>query len=154
MLGLLNQPTDAAAVDGKFLEVSGALGTDLYQAMMLAMPAEYLVGARFYVSRPVMASLYKELNTDHPVTLLSNGQISVFGYPVVVVDELPAPVADANSVLFGNMADAAVLVDAPTISVDGHLISADKPNMRSMYVEESTGLVMVDSRALIIGKLT
>jgi len=153
MLGLLNMPTAAAAEDGKFLEVGGALAIDLYKDMMLAMPAEYLPGARFYAARPVMAELYKELNTDNPVTLLSNGQISIFGYPVTVVDELPAPVAGANSVLFGNMADAALLIDAPTISVDGHLIAADKPNMRSMYVEESTGLVMTDSRALIIGAI-
>jgi len=153
MLGLLNMPTDATAVDGKFLEVSGALAVDLYKDMMLAMPAEYLPGASFYVSRPVMAELYKDLNTDKPVTVLSNGSISVFGYPVTVVDEMPAPVADANSVLFGNISDAALLIDAPQISVDGHLISADKPNMRSMYVEESTGLVMTDSRALIIGKI-
>ncbi len=153
MLGLLNMPVDPAEVDGKFREVSGALAVDLYRDMMLAMRAEYLPGSRYYVSRPVMAELYKELNTDKPVTLLSNGQISVFGYPVTVVDELPAAAADANSVLFGNMSDALLLIDAPTITVDGQLISADKPQMKSLYVEESTGLVMTDSRALIIGKI-
>ena len=153
MLGLLNMPVDPAEADGKFMEVSGALALDLYQDMMLGMRAEYLPGSMFYVSRPVAAQLYKELNTDKPVTILSNGQISVFGYPVSVIDELPAPAVGANSVLFGNMADAVLLVDAPVITVDGHLISADKPNMKSMYVEESTGLVMTDSRALIVGKI-
>jgi len=153
MLGLLNMPTDPAEVDGKFREITGALAVDLYRDLHLAMRAEYLPGSRYYVSRPVYAELYKELNTDKPVTVMNGGGIAVFGYPVSVVEELPAPAADANSVLFGNMGDAALLIDAPTISVDGHLISADKPQMKSMYVEESTGLVMTDSRALIIGKL-
>ena len=153
MMGVLNMPTDPAEADGKFLEVTGALAVDLYKDMMLGMRAEYLPGARYYVSRPVAAQLYKELNTDHPVTTLTNGEIGIFGYPVTVVDELPAPVAGANSVLFGNLSDALMLVDAPTITVDGHLISSDKPNMKSMYVEESTGLVMTDSRALVIGAI-
>jgi HK97 family phage major capsid protein len=115
--GTIEQKVTGAA--GGFL-TNGA-GGDCLIDLMYTLKQAYRSGARWFMPRAVVAQIRKIKDSDGMYIWqpgIAAGQPStILGFPVIEMEDMPAPVDGSLSAAFGNMGEAYQIVDRQGIRV-------------------------------------
>lgn len=130
--GILNYPKALKGTwkEGRFekfetfyTETPGALDNEtLLMDVLHSLPTDYLTDAAWFMPRSNLAHIRKVLSKSHSELLQPSGEggLSAYlllGYPVVLMDDMPALAPDSLSLMFGSLKDTYQVVDRKDLYV-------------------------------------
>lgn len=106
--GILHNPAAGNIINGA---VAGAISIDEIQEMVVSVKPQFLQGAKFYMNRETFGKVSKLKDGNNHYFLTydvagSRPMYKLFGFEVVITDEMPKAETGAFPILFANLGEA------------------------------------------------
>lgn len=140
----------------KSLEAGASISADFLLAMLNDLPEQYHAGARFVMNRKTLSSIQSlKDKTDRFIwqnSLSDPLQQSIFGVPVVCMEEMPNAEEDELAIALGDFKSAYKIIDRKDISMMRDPYT-EKPFVK-YYAVKRVGGDVLNPDALRLGKIT